>query len=79
MFRVEGLGFRVFFVFLLSLIVTPDGDSSKHTRAQSMKPCRGDKVRTCDNLMAGISSIGILNQGVVVLWRCMEEGNHSIP
>ena len=58
--------------------MTPAGDSSKHTRAQSIKPFRGDKVRTCDNLMAGISLLGILNQGVVVPWRCMEEGNHPI-
>ena len=56
--EISGIFFLFFFFgrVLLSLFLTPAGDCSKNTRAQSINLCRGDKVRTCDNVESRSSS-----------------------
>ena len=44
-----------------------------------MKSMTGLKVRTCNSMVAGLSLLGMANQGVVAPLRGMKEGNYPIP
>ena len=68
-----------FFGHVLVCCWPPASDCSKHTWAQSIDPCRGEKVHTWHNLAVSISSSGISNQGVEAPIKQMKDGNHPIP